>query len=65
MVKMTEVQELEIAAMFNAAKGDFDEAIKTVRKAAALEEAIPVPPDPPPVIKPAHNCRSRSKRGIT
>jgi hypothetical protein len=27
---MTEIQELEIAAMFNVAQGNFDEAIKTM-----------------------------------
>ncbi|MGH9843412.1 MAG: hypothetical protein ACREEM_32140 [Blastocatellia bacterium] len=54
VVKMSEVQELEIGAMFNASKGNFDEAIKTMRKATALEEAMPPPPGPPTVIKPAH-----------
>jgi tetratricopeptide (TPR) repeat protein len=54
IVKMTEIQELEIGAMFNAANGNFDEAIKTMRKAVALEGAMPPPPGPPPVIKPAN-----------
>ena len=51
---MTEIQELEIAAMFNAAKGIFDEAIKTMKQATALEEANPPPSGPPTVIKPPH-----------
>ena len=54
VVKMTEIQELEIAAMFNAAKGIFDEAIKTMKQATALEEANPPPSGPPTVIKPPH-----------
>jgi hypothetical protein len=54
IVKMTEIQELEIGAMFNAAKGDLGRAIKTMQKAVALEAAMPLPPGPPPVIKPAN-----------
>jgi hypothetical protein len=54
VVKMTEIQELEIAAMFNVAKGIFDEAIKTMKQATALEEAMPPPSGPPTVIKPPH-----------
>jgi len=54
IVKMTEIQELEIGAVYSASKGGFDEAIKTMRLAAALEEAMPPPMGPPTVIKPAH-----------
>ncbi len=54
VVRMTEVQELEIAAMAAAAKNNFDEAIRIMRKATALEEATPPPPGPPPAIKPSH-----------
>jgi len=54
VVKMTEIQELEIAAMFNVAKGEFDEAIKTMKHATALEEAMPPPSGPPTVIKPPY-----------
>ncbi len=53
LVRMTGIQELEIEAMA-AAKDNFDEAIRIVRKATALEEAMPPPPGPPPVIKPSH-----------
>jgi tetratricopeptide (TPR) repeat protein len=54
VVKMTEIQELEIAAMFNVAKGNFDDAIKTVKHATALEDAMPPPSGPPTVIKPPY-----------
>jgi tetratricopeptide (TPR) repeat protein len=51
---MTEIQELEIGAVYNASRGDFDEAIKMARRAAELEEATPPPMGPPTAIKPAH-----------
>jgi hypothetical protein len=54
VVTMTEIQELEIAAMFNVAKGNFDDAIKTMKQATALEEAMPPPSGPSTVIKPPH-----------
>ena len=52
ILKMTEIQEVEIAAMAAAAQGN--EAIPIMRQATALEEALPPPPGPPLVIKPAH-----------
>jgi tetratricopeptide (TPR) repeat protein len=52
ILKMTEIQEVEIAAMAAAAQGN--EAITIMRQATALEEAMPPPPGPPLVIKPAH-----------
>ena len=54
IVKMTEIQELEIGAVYNSLKGDFDEAVKIIRRGAALEAAMPPPLGPPGVIKPAH-----------
>ena len=54
VIKMAEIQELEIAAVASASKSNFDEAIKIMRKATALEEAMPPPPGPPTVIKPSH-----------
>jgi hypothetical protein len=54
ILKMTKIQELEIAAMAAATKSNFDEAISIMRQATALEEALPAPPGPPPVIKPTH-----------
>jgi hypothetical protein len=54
IVKMTEIQELEISAVYNASKGGFDEAVKIMRRSAALEAAMPPPLGPPGVIKPAH-----------
>jgi hypothetical protein len=52
ILKMTEIQEVEIAAMATAAQGH--EAITLMRQATALEEALPPPSGPPLVIKPAH-----------
>lgn len=54
VVRMTEIQELEIAALIHVAKSDFDDAIKTMKHATALEETMPPPSGPPIVIKPPH-----------
>jgi tetratricopeptide (TPR) repeat protein len=54
MAPVLEIQALEIAAAASAARGNLDEAIATMRRATALEEAMPVPPGPPPLIKPSH-----------
>jgi tetratricopeptide (TPR) repeat protein len=54
MAPVLEAQALEIAAAASAAQGRLDEAIATMRRATARVEAMPVPPGPPPVIKPAH-----------
>jgi hypothetical protein len=54
MAPVLEIQALEIAAAASATEGDLDEAIATMRRATALEEAMPVPPGPPPLIKPSH-----------
>jgi hypothetical protein len=52
ILKMTEIQEAQIAAIAAAAQGR--EAITSMRLATALEEAMPPPLGPPLVIKPAH-----------
>jgi hypothetical protein len=54
ILKMAELQALEIGAMVAAAKSNFDEAIGIMRQATAMEDAMPPPPGPPPGIKPAH-----------
>jgi tetratricopeptide (TPR) repeat protein len=54
MAPVLEIQALEIAAVANATRGQIEEAIATMRQATALEEAMPVPPGPPPLIKPSH-----------
>jgi tetratricopeptide (TPR) repeat protein len=54
LAPVLEIQGLEIAAAASAAKGGFDEAIATMRRATSLEEAMPIPPGPPPMIKPSH-----------
>jgi tetratricopeptide (TPR) repeat protein len=54
MAPVLEIQALAIAAAASARDGRLDEAIATMRRATAAEEATPVPPGPPPVIKPSH-----------
>lgn len=54
LVRMTEIQALEIDAMTVAVENDFDAAISIMQKAIALEAAMPSPSGPPPVIKPLH-----------
>jgi tetratricopeptide (TPR) repeat protein len=54
LAPVLEVQGLEIAAAAAAANGDLDAAIATMRRATSLEEAMPIPPGPPPMIKPSH-----------
>jgi hypothetical protein len=54
LAPVLEIQALEIAAAASAAKGDRDAAIATMRRATSLEEAMPIPPGPPPMIKPSH-----------
>jgi tetratricopeptide (TPR) repeat protein len=54
MAPVLEIQALEIAAAASARHDRLDEAIATVQQATALEEALPVPPGPPPLIKPSH-----------
>jgi tetratricopeptide (TPR) repeat protein len=54
MAPVLEIQALEIAAAASATRGQTDEAIATARQAAQREAAMPVPPGPPPLIKPSH-----------
>jgi tetratricopeptide (TPR) repeat protein len=54
MAPVLEIQALEISAARSAHKGRIEEAIATMQQATALEEALPVPPGPPPLIKPSH-----------
>jgi tetratricopeptide (TPR) repeat protein len=54
MAPVLEIQALEVAAAAHAAAGDLDQAIETLRRATTLEAALPVPPGPPPLIKPSH-----------
>ena len=57
ILKMTEIQEVEIAAMAAAAQGN--EAITIMRHATALEEALPPPPGPPLSSSLLTNCSVR------
>jgi hypothetical protein len=52
VLKMSEIHELEIAAVAGASEGNLEEAINIIRRATALEEAMGSPPGPP--IKPSH-----------
>jgi tetratricopeptide (TPR) repeat protein len=54
MAPVLEIQALEIAAAAAAARGELDEAIATMRRATALEQPMPAPQGPPPLIKPSH-----------
>lgn len=54
LIRTARIQELEIEAMIATAKTNFGEAIRIMRKATALEEAMLSPQGPPAVIKPSH-----------
>ncbi|HET6468631.1 MAG TPA: hypothetical protein VFG43_09665, partial [Geminicoccaceae bacterium] len=54
MAPVLEIQALEIEAAMSAARGHTEEAVATAKRATTLEEALPVPPGPPPLIKPSH-----------
>ncbi|HEX7115508.1 MAG TPA: hypothetical protein VF193_10295 [Steroidobacter sp.] len=54
LAPVLEVQAIELSALDSANRGRMDEAIATIRRATELEERMPVPPGPPPVIKPSH-----------
>jgi tetratricopeptide (TPR) repeat protein len=54
MAPVLEIQMLEIAAVISARSGDLGAAVETMQRAAELEERMPVPPGPPPQIKPSH-----------
>lgn len=52
--KVVKIQRLEIAAVASASKGQLDEAVKGMARAAAIEDSVPSLPGPPPLIKPTH-----------
>lgn len=49
-----EIWELEITAAARASKGEYDEAIRLMQKARALEEELPPSSGLPRIIKPTH-----------
>lgn len=59
MDSVLEIQALEIEGALAATRGNIDRAIATLKRAAALEAALPAPSGPPPVIKPAHELLGR------
>ncbi|MFY9608710.1 MAG: hypothetical protein WAU45_08870 [Blastocatellia bacterium] len=52
--KMIQIRQHEIAAVAACAKGNYEEAIATMKKATALEEELGPPSGPPSLIKPSH-----------
>lgn len=52
--KILEIQRLEIEAVASASKGKLDEAVRSMKKATAVEEQLLPLPGPPPLIKPSH-----------
>ncbi|MGH7233097.1 MAG: hypothetical protein ACREJU_17325 [Nitrospiraceae bacterium] len=54
ILKVAEIQELEVAAVAGASKGDFGKATTIMQQAIALHEAAPPSPGPPTAIKPPH-----------
>jgi tetratricopeptide (TPR) repeat protein len=54
LLKVLEIQRLEIAAVTSASKGKLGEAIKSMEQATAVEDSGPSLPGPAPQIKPSH-----------
>lgn len=52
--KMLEIRELEVAALLNASKKSFAEAITALKRATMLEEELSPPLGPPSLLKPSH-----------
>jgi len=52
--KILQIQAMEITTARQATGGDLDGAIGTMKEATALEESMPPPPGPPPLVKPSH-----------
>jgi tetratricopeptide (TPR) repeat protein len=51
---MPGIRELEIVALAAAMKRDYEQAIKTMKLATSMEEAMAAPSGPPGLIKPSH-----------
>lgn len=51
---MLEIRELEIAAVAASVKKDHAGAVELMKRATALEEAMPPPSGPPGLVKPSH-----------
>jgi tetratricopeptide (TPR) repeat protein len=52
--KALQVEQLELAAVAAAARGNNDEALAQMKRAAGLEEDMAPPSGPPALIKPSH-----------
>ncbi|HWN09167.1 MAG TPA: tetratricopeptide repeat protein [Pyrinomonadaceae bacterium] len=51
---MLEIRQLEIDALAASMKQDHDRAVELMKRATALEEAMPPPSGPPGLVKPSH-----------
>lgn len=51
---MLEIRELEVAAVAASMKQDYTAAFELMKRATALEEAMPPPSGPPGLVKPSH-----------
>lgn len=54
MAKVLEIRQSEIAAVADASKGNYSEAIEAMKRATVLEEELSPPSGPPGLIKPSH-----------
>jgi tetratricopeptide (TPR) repeat protein len=52
--RVLQIRQHEIAALAACAKGNYDEAIATMKKATALEEELGSSGGPPSLVKPSH-----------
>ena len=52
--KLYDIWALELSAVIEADRQDYDKAIQTMKQAVALEEALPPPSGPTAVLKPTH-----------
>ena len=52
--KLYDIWALELAAAVQASRGDYDQAVQSMKQAMTLEEALPPPSGPPAVLKPTH-----------
>jgi tetratricopeptide (TPR) repeat protein len=52
--RLTEIRELMLSAIAGTAKGEYETAIESMKRATALEEQMSPPSGPPETIKPTH-----------
>jgi tetratricopeptide (TPR) repeat protein len=52
--RLTEIRELMLSAIAGTAKGEYESAIESMKRATGLEEQMSPPSGPPETIKPTH-----------